>query len=324
MKISSITYAVLLTVASVDAAAQTWSSAQPTTQPQLIYEAKKAVRRHGGDDECRGSGQMCGIKANSKRFAEAAAHIDSTNDATTVSESLRSKRAAAAAPAIDVTIAAEPTTEVQLIHDVDKAVRPHGGEACRGSGQVCGIKAKLKRVAEAAAQMDSTNDPTTVSKSLKAKRVAAAAPAIDVTVAAEPTTEVQLIHDAVKAVQPHGGDACRGSGQVCGIKAKLKRAASAAASALADPIVFAEPPHRFCYKPDGECSNAKREALALAEAAAEAYALAEPEANPCYLPGGECSNAKREALAAAEEMAERDAGAFPDAEAGKPPVFLTL
>ena len=247
MKISSIACAALLTVASVDAAAQTWSSAQPTTQPQLIYEAKKVVRRHGGGDECRGNGQMCGIKANSKRFAGAAAPIDSTNDATTVSEYLRSKRAAAAAPAIDVTVAPESTTEVQLIHD------------------------------------------------------------------------------AVKAVQPHGGEACRGSGQVCGIKAKLKRAASAAADALADPVVFAEPPHRFCYKPNGECSNAKREALALAEAAAEAYALAEPEANPCYLPGGECSNAKREALAAAEDMAERDAGAFPDAEAGKPPFpFFTL
>ena len=238
MKISSITCVALLTVASVDAAAQLWSAAQPTTQAQLIHDANKAVRRH--EDE-----------------------------------------------------------------------------VCRGSGQVCGMKAKLKRIAEAAAQINSPNDPTSVSESLKSKRAAAAAPAILVT--AQPTTPAQAIHDADKAVRPHGVEACRGSGQVCGIKAKLKRAASAAAEALAEPIVFAEPPHRFCYIPGGECSNAKREALALAEAAAEAYALAEPDANPCYLPGGECSNAKREALAAAESMAERDASAFPDSEAGKPP-----
>ena len=181
---------------------------------------------------------------------------------------------------------------------------------------MCGLKAKLKRVAEAAAHIDSTNTPTTVSESLQSKRAAAAAP--EFLIPDNSASEPQLIHEANKAVRPHGADTCRGGGQVCGIKAKLKRAASAAASALADPIVFAEHPHRFCYKPNGECSNAKREALALAEAAAEAYAIAEPDANPCYLPGGECSNAKREALAAAEEMAERDAGAFPDSEAGKP------
>ncbi len=182
---------------------------------------------------------------------------------------------------------------------------------------MCGIKTKLKRVAEVAVQIDSTNNPTTVSESLRSKRAPAAAPAILVT--AQPTTQAQAIHDADKAVRPHGAEACRGSGQMCGIKTKLKRAASAAAEALAEPIVFAEPPHRFCYLPGGECSNAKREALALAEAAAEAYASAEPDANPCYLPGGECSNAKREALAAVESMAERDASAFPDLEAGKPP-----
>ncbi len=215
---------------------------------------------------------------------------------------------------------AQPTTQAQVIHDADKAVRRHGGEACRGSGQVCGMKAKLRRAAEAAAQMDSTDDPTTVSESLRSKRAAAAAPVI--WVSAEPTNRIQLIHDTSKAVQPHGVEACRGSGQACGLKTKLKRAAEAAAEALAEPITFAESPHRFCYLPGGECSNAKREALALAEAAAEAYAIAEPDANPCYLPGGECSNAKREALAAAESMAERDATAFPDAEAGKP--LLTL
>ena len=255
MKISSIICAALLTVASADAAAPIWSSAQPTQTP-VIHGVEKAIRSHAGE-ACRGSGQVCGIKAKSKRVA------------TTVSESLKSKRAPVATP------------------------RTHGGEACRGSGQVCGIKAKLKRAAEAAAQMDPSDAPTTASESLKPKRAPVAAP------------------------RTHGGEACRGSGQVCGIKAKLKRAADAAANALAEPISFAEPPHRFCYTPGGECSNAKREALALAEATAEAYAIAEPEANPCYLPGGECSIAKREAIAVAEAMAERDASEFPDAEAGK-------
>ena len=244
----------------------------------------------------------------------------------------------AAAPVLS---SAQPSTRAQIIHGAEKAIRshvgeacrgsgqvcgikpkskrvaikPHGVEACRGSGQVCGIKAKLKRAAEAAAQMDSSDAPTTVTESLKSKRAPVAAPRIRIS--AQPSTPVEIVQDADKAIQPHGGEACRGSGQACGIKTRLKRAADAAANALAEPITFAEPPHRFCYKPGGECSNAKREALALAEAAAEAYTLAEPNANPCYLPGGECSNAKREALAAAESMAERNANAFPDAEAGK-------
>ena len=219
----------------------------------------------------------------------------------------------AAAPVLS---SAQPSTQVQVIHGAEKAIRSHAGEACRGSGQVCGIKAKLKRAAEAAAQLDATDAPTTVSESLKSKRAPVAAPRIRIS--AQPSTPVEIIQDADKALQPHGVEACRGSGQACGIKAKLKRAADAAGDALAEPISFAEPPHRFCYTPGGECSNAKREALALAEAAAEAYTIAEPNANPCYLPGGECSKAKREALAAAESMAERDAGSFPDAEAGKP------
>ena len=286
MKISSIICVALLTVASVDAAAPVLPSPQPSTQAQVIHGAEKAIRSHPGE-ACRGSGQVCGIKTKSKRVANP------------VSEALKSKRAPVAAPR-----------------------KPHGVEACRGSGQVCGIKAKLKRAAEAAVQMDPSDAPTTVTESLKSKRAPVAAPQIRVS--AQPSTPVEIIQDADKAVQPHGVEACRGSGQACGIKAKLKRATNAAADALAEPITFAEPPHRFCYTPGGECSNAKREALALAEAAAEAYAIAEPNANPCYLPGGECSNAKREAIAAAEMIAERDAGAFPDSEAGKkkpPPPF---
>lgn len=221
----------------------------------------------------------------------------------------------AAAPILS---SAQPSTQAQVTHGTEKAIRSHAGEACRGSGQVCGIKTKLKRAAEAAAQMDSTDNPTAVSDYIRSKLAPVAVPRIHII--AQPSTPVEALKDAVNAVEPHPHPhpvpACRGSGQACGIKAKLKRAADVAAEAAAEPISFAEPPHRFCYTPGGECSNAKREALALAEAAAEAYAIAEPEANPCYLPGGECSNAKREAIAAVEMMAERDAGAFPDAEAG--------
>ena len=234
----------------------------------------------------------------------------------------------AAAPILSL---GQPSTQAQVTHGAEKAIRSHAGEACRGSGQVCGIKMKLKRAAttvseslkskraaEAAAQMDSTDNPTAVSDYIQSMLAPVAVPRVHIT--AQPSTPVEALKDAVNAVEPHSHPhpvpACRGSGQACGIKAKLKRAADVAAEAAAEPISFAEPPHRFCYTPGGECSNAKREALALAEAAAEAYAIAEPEANPCYLPGGECSNAKREAIAAAEMMAERDAGAFPDAEAG--------
>ena len=132
-----------------------------------------------------------------------------------------------------------------------------------------------------------------------------------------PTSLADAIQLADKAASEKPVPACKAAGQGCGLKEKLKRAADAAAEALAEPITFAEPPHRFCYKPDGACSKAKREALALAEAAAEAYAIADPEAKPCYVPGGSCSVEKREAIEAAEAMAKRDALAFPDAEAGK-------
>ena len=211
-----------------------------------------------------------------------------------------------------------PSTQAQVTHGAKKAIRSHAGEACRGSGQVCGIKAKLKRAAESTSQLDSRDNPTAVSEYIQSMLAPVAVPRVHIT--AQPSTPVEALKDAVNAVEPHNHlhpvPACRGGGQACGIKAKLKRAADLAAEAAAEPISFAEPPHRFCYAPGGECSNAKREALALAEAAAEAYAIAEPEANPCYLPGGECSNAKREAIAAAEMMAERDAAAFPDTEAG--------
>ena len=84
---------------------------------------------------------------------------------------------------------------------------------------------------------------------------------------------------------------CLEAGEVC---TKLKRAAEAAAEAIAGP----QSCHGFCYEAGEVCSKAKRDALALAEATAEAYAAADPEARPCHAPGAPCSKAKREALLA--------------------------
>lgn len=111
---------------------------------------------------------------------------------------------------------------------------------------------------------------------------------------------------------------CYRPGEPC---SKLKRAADAAAEALAGPLPGpnADPSrHVWCYRPGEPCSKAKRDALALAEAVAEAYASANPEAARhtwCYRPGEPCSKAKRDALASAEAAAEAHAAP----EAGKPP-----
>ena len=86
---------------------------------------------------------------------------------------------------------------------------------------------------------------------------------------------------------------CYQAGESC---SKLKRAAEAAAEAIADP----QSCHGYCYQAGESCSKAKRDALALAEATAEAFAAADPEARPCYAPGAPCSKAKREALDACE------------------------
>ena len=83
---------------------------------------------------------------------------------------------------------------------------------------------------------------------------------------------------------------CDAFGESC---SKLKRAAEAAAEAIAGP----QSCHGYCYGRGEICSKAKRDALALAEATAEAFAAAYPEARPCHAPGSSCSIAKREAIA---------------------------
>ena len=96
----------------------------------------------------------------------------------------------------------------------------------------------------------------------------------------EPAPEAQSWHGV-----------CYRAGEPC---SKLKRAAEAAAEAIADP--------QSCDQSCGEpCSKVKRDALALAEATAEAFAAADPEARPCHAPGAHCSKAKREALNGCEE-----------------------
>ena len=82
---------------------------------------------------------------------------------------------------------------------------------------------------------------------------------------------------------------CYRPSEVC---SKLKRAAEAAAEAIADP----QSCNGFCYRPGELCAKAKRDALALAEATAEALAAADPDSHPCHAPGAPCSVAKREAL----------------------------
>lgn len=75
------------------------------------------------------------------------------------------------------------------------------------------------------------------------------------------------------------GRFCHLPGQGCW---KLKRAADAAAEALAAPEPHAgpeaEPWRRFCHLPGQGCWKAKRSADALANAVAKAYAEADPEA----------------------------------------------
>ncbi|ELR03405.1 hypothetical protein VC83_06943 [Pseudogymnoascus destructans] len=76
---------------------------------------------------------------------------------------------------------------------------------------------------------------------------------------------------------------CWRPGQPCG---KVKRAADAIASALAEPA-----PEPFCQRPGQLCGKVKRDA----EAVAEAF---------CWRPGQPCGKAKREANALAEAAAE--------------------
>jgi hypothetical protein len=76
---------------------------------------------------------------------------------------------------------------------------------------------------------------------------------------------------------------CWRPGQPCG---KVKRAAEAIASALAEPA-----PEPICWRPGQPCGKAKRDADAAAEAI-------------CWRPGQPCGKAKREANALAEAAAE--------------------
>ncbi|KAK5201122.1 hypothetical protein LTR16_003740, partial [Cryomyces antarcticus] len=91
--------------------------------------------------------------------------------------------------------------------------------------------------------------------------------------------------------------------------AKLKRAADAAAEALAIAEPEPEAFRIFCHLPGQGCSKAKRSAEAVADAVAKAYAVAEPEADAfrifCHLPGQGCSKVKRSADA--EAMASPEA-----------------
>lgn len=102
--------------------------------------------------------------------------------------------------------------------------------------------------------------------------------------------------------------------QPSGPCSKLKRAAAAAASAMAisealptaaNDTAAALAHQHFCHQPNQTCSTARRAALALAEAI-PAPSITTAQQAPqysCYLPNGPCSIAKRNALAAAEAEA---------------------
>lgn len=115
---------------------------------------------------------------------------------------------------------------------------------------------------------------------------------------------------------------CTTPGQPCD---KMKRAADAAANAVAEPFPVPDASHHiWCWRPGQPCNKAKRDALALAEAVADAHASANPEAIPspdasrhiwCWRPGQPCNKAKRDALAFAEAVADAHAAANPEAEA---------
>ncbi|KAL5345581.1 isocitrate dehydrogenase (NAD(+)) idh1 [Pseudogymnoascus australis] len=100
----------------------------------------------------------------------------------------------------------------------------------------------------------------------------------------EAVAEAEAGNDKVKREAEAEAEAyCWRPGQPCG---KVKRAAEAIASALAEPA-----PGPYCWRPGQPCGKAKRDA----EATAEAY---------CWRPGQPCGKAKREANALAEAAAE--------------------
>ena len=122
-------------------------------------------------------------------------------------------------------------------------------------------------------------------------------------------------------------DPCFATGAPCNV---LKRAAEAAANAMAEPIPgFRDPGHHQCHGAGSICFKAKRDmcgptclqtkrdALALAEVVADAAALSE-SGHQCEGFGSECFKSKRNALAAAEDLAEAEAIAGSGNDNGKP------
>ena len=76
---------------------------------------------------------------------------------------------------------------------------------------------------------------------------------------------------AVSAESPE--PICSLPGQTCN---KIKRAAEAAAEAIAEPAARLTMGDRVCNRPGEWCTKAKRDALALAEAVAEFHESADP------------------------------------------------
>jgi len=98
--------------------------------------------------------------------------------------------------------------------------------------------------------------------------------------------------------------------------------AVASVEAVASPSPDAEAIQRFCHRPGQGCSKLKRAADAAAEALAFAAPVAEADARIqrfCHRPGQGCSKAKRAAEALADAIADAHAvaDAAPEAEPGK-------
>ena len=93
-------------------------------------------------------------------------------------------------------------------------------------------------------------------------------------------------------------DYCQNRGEAC---TKLKRAADAAAEALASPNPQIADDN-YCQLQGQACNEAKRRALALAEVTANAFSAVESDANSCYAANGECNLAKRQAIEQAASL----------------------
>lgn len=103
--------------------------------------------------------------------------------------------------------------------------------------------------------------------------------------------------------------------------AAILAVSSVQASAMPEPEADAAAFRRFCHRPGQVCSKVKRAADAAADALAEPEPEAEAEADPwfrrfCHRPGQSCSKAKRAADALADAIADAnaEADASPDAQ----------